>query len=186
MPEPQQHRIRATSTTYDLHHSSQQCRILNPLSKARDRTRNLMVPSWICFCYTTMGTPSVLVLTHLVAVACAVKAPLPSSSILGQAHNCGVQLPGPLGKAQSPGFLRKGPRVTLLGMLLSSFSFWWPLSTYPSVFPGNPFPLVLRASTGEPINDPKPDRTSCAATPDLRPSLAFIYLTWLCILCLAA
>ena len=27
-----------------LHHSSRQCRILNALSKARDRTRNLMVP----------------------------------------------------------------------------------------------------------------------------------------------
>ena len=31
----------------DLHHSSQQRRILNPLSEARDRTRNLMVPSQI-------------------------------------------------------------------------------------------------------------------------------------------
>ena len=29
----------------DLHHSSRQCRILNPLSEARDGTRNLMVPS---------------------------------------------------------------------------------------------------------------------------------------------
>ena len=40
----------------DLHYSSQQCRILNPLSEARDRTCNLMVPSWIRFCCTTMGT----------------------------------------------------------------------------------------------------------------------------------
>ena len=32
----------------DLHHSSQQRRILNPLSKARDRTHNLIVPSRIC------------------------------------------------------------------------------------------------------------------------------------------
>ena len=31
----------------DLHHSSQQSWILNPLSKARDRTCNLMVPSQI-------------------------------------------------------------------------------------------------------------------------------------------
>ena len=37
----------------DPHHSSQQRRILNPLSKARDRTRNLMVPSQICFYCTT-------------------------------------------------------------------------------------------------------------------------------------
>ena len=33
----------------DLHHSSQRRRILNPLSEARDRTRNLMVPSQIRF-----------------------------------------------------------------------------------------------------------------------------------------
>ena len=42
---------------YDLYHSSWQGQILNPLSKARDRTGNLMVPSWIRFHCTTMGTP---------------------------------------------------------------------------------------------------------------------------------
>jgi len=41
----------------DLYHSSWQRRILNPLSKARDRTHNLMVPSQICFGCATMGTP---------------------------------------------------------------------------------------------------------------------------------
>jgi len=41
----------------DLHHSSQQRRILNPWSEARDQTRNLMVPSQIRFCCTTMETP---------------------------------------------------------------------------------------------------------------------------------
>ena len=30
------------SHVFDVYHSSWQCRILNPLSKARDRTRNLM------------------------------------------------------------------------------------------------------------------------------------------------
>ena len=43
MPEPQQRGSRVS----DLHHSSQQHQILNPLSGARDRTHNLMVPSWI-------------------------------------------------------------------------------------------------------------------------------------------
>jgi len=43
---------RATATqdpshVCNLHHSSRQRQILNPLSKARDRTRNLMVPSRI-------------------------------------------------------------------------------------------------------------------------------------------
>ena len=41
----------------DIHHSSQQCRILNPLSKARDRTSNRMVPSRITFHCAMMGTP---------------------------------------------------------------------------------------------------------------------------------
>ena len=41
----------------NLYHSSWQCQILNPLSKARDQTRNLMVPGRICFCCATMGTP---------------------------------------------------------------------------------------------------------------------------------
>ena len=41
----------------DLHHSSQQCQILNLLSEARDQTCNLMVPSWIRFCCITIGTP---------------------------------------------------------------------------------------------------------------------------------
>ena len=43
----------------DLHHSSRQCRILNPLSKARDRTHNLMVPSRIRFCCARTGTPGI-------------------------------------------------------------------------------------------------------------------------------
>ena len=37
-----------SSRVCNLHHSSQQCRILNPLSEARDQTHNLMVPSRIC------------------------------------------------------------------------------------------------------------------------------------------
>ena len=41
----------------DLHHSSWQHQIPNPLSEARDRTCNLMVPSQIRFHCTTTGTP---------------------------------------------------------------------------------------------------------------------------------
>ena len=49
----------------DLHHSSRQCQILNPLSKARDGTRNLMVTSRICFCWATTGTPTLIFLKHM-------------------------------------------------------------------------------------------------------------------------
>ena len=50
-------RGRIGATAAGLHHSSQQRRILNPLSEARDRTLNLMVPSWIRFLFATTGTP---------------------------------------------------------------------------------------------------------------------------------
>ena len=41
---PQQRQIRAASV--DLHYSSRQCRILNPLSKVRDRT-HVLNTSWV-------------------------------------------------------------------------------------------------------------------------------------------
>ena len=41
----------------DLHYSSQQHQILNPLSEARDWTHHLMVPSRIRFHCTMTGTP---------------------------------------------------------------------------------------------------------------------------------
>ena len=40
-----------------LQHSSRQCQIRNPLNKARDRTYNLIVPSWIRFRCAMTGTP---------------------------------------------------------------------------------------------------------------------------------
>ena len=45
-----------------LHHSSRQHQILNPLSEASDRTCNLMIPSWIRFHCTMMGTPHISIL----------------------------------------------------------------------------------------------------------------------------
>ena len=48
---------RDPSCVCDLHQSSGQCQILNPLSKDKDRTGNLVVPSQIRFHCATMGTP---------------------------------------------------------------------------------------------------------------------------------
>ena len=50
----------------DLHHSSQEHQIFNPLREARDGTRNLMVPSWIHFHCATMGTPNGTILNRIV------------------------------------------------------------------------------------------------------------------------
>ena len=47
--------IRAVAA--GLYHSSWQRRILNPLSRDRDQTRNLMVPRWIHFHCAIAGTP---------------------------------------------------------------------------------------------------------------------------------
>ena len=44
------------SRVFSLPHSSWQCQILDPLSKARDRTCKLMVLSQICFHCTMTGT----------------------------------------------------------------------------------------------------------------------------------
>ena len=50
--------VQGSNWSYScLHHSLQQHQILNPLSKARDQTCNLMVTSQICFCCATTGTP---------------------------------------------------------------------------------------------------------------------------------
>ena len=48
MPDP--------SCVFDLHHSSQQCQILNPLRETRGRTCVLMDASWICFHWATTRT----------------------------------------------------------------------------------------------------------------------------------
>ena len=45
------------SSIFDLHHSSQQHRILNPLSKARDWTRVLMDTGWVHYHWAPTGTP---------------------------------------------------------------------------------------------------------------------------------
>ena len=42
----------------NLPHSSRQCRILNPVSEARDQTLILMDTSHIRFCCATVGTPT--------------------------------------------------------------------------------------------------------------------------------
>ena len=47
----------------DLYHSSEQHRILNPLSKATDRTHIFMDTSQFRYHWATMGTPGVKVLT---------------------------------------------------------------------------------------------------------------------------
>ena len=41
----------------DLHHSSQQCHVLNPLSETKDHTRILLDPTWVHYFWATLGTP---------------------------------------------------------------------------------------------------------------------------------
>ena len=55
----------------DLHHSSLPRRIPYPLSEARDQTSILMDTSRICFCWVTMGTPHIPVLSWRLEAAIA-------------------------------------------------------------------------------------------------------------------
>ena len=48
---------RDPSRICNLHHSSWECQIPDPLIEARDGTCLLMGTSWIPFCCTSMGTP---------------------------------------------------------------------------------------------------------------------------------
>ena len=49
------------SRIFELHHSSQQRQILDPLMEARDRMHNLMDTSRIHFWCTSMGTPTTFI-----------------------------------------------------------------------------------------------------------------------------
>ena len=44
------------SRVCDLHHSSLQCQIHNPMGEARDWTWVLMDASWVCYCWAMTGT----------------------------------------------------------------------------------------------------------------------------------
>ena len=48
--------LQDLSCICDLHRSSQQCRILNSLSKVRDQTQVLMDTSRVRYCCATTGT----------------------------------------------------------------------------------------------------------------------------------
>ena len=48
---------RDPSSVCDLRHSSQQCRMLNPVGKARDQTCNFTVTSRVHFHFARTGTP---------------------------------------------------------------------------------------------------------------------------------
>ena len=47
--------------TYTTAHGNNH-QVLNPLSEARGRTHDCMVPSWIRFCYAMMGPPIIIIM----------------------------------------------------------------------------------------------------------------------------
>ena len=64
------------ATAAKLHHSSRQCWIPDPLSKARDRTCIHIDSSWIHFCCAPMGTPIYLKLLNYTQCPFAFRPPL--------------------------------------------------------------------------------------------------------------
>ena len=57
-PQPQQCGVQAMPATYTTAHGNVGS-LTHSLSEARYRTQNHMVPSWICFCSASLGTPHV-------------------------------------------------------------------------------------------------------------------------------
>ena len=58
------------SHIFHLHHSSCQCQINNPLSRSRDWTRNLMVCSWVHYCWATTKAPHYILFEYESACVC--------------------------------------------------------------------------------------------------------------------
>ena len=104
----------------DLHPSSRQRRILNPLSKARDRTCNVMAPSRSQFRCTTTGTPSLLSFISDVAIEKldVSYALIPETVLLFlwcflTSYNAAIlSLLGPCLSSQSDVFMNKRYRIT--------------------------------------------------------------------------
>ena len=68
--------VYATATTVpdpshicDLHHSSRQCQIRNPLNEGRDWTQIFMSTSRVHFCWATKGTPSFFIFKVEIIIA---------------------------------------------------------------------------------------------------------------------
>lgn len=75
------------SCVCDLHHSSRQCQILNPLREARDRTLVLMDASQIHFCCTMTGSPARTYLcTHVLSHTQAQTHPSSEARVLPLKH----------------------------------------------------------------------------------------------------
>ena len=91
------------SRLFDLHHSSPQCWILNPLSKARDQTHNRMLPSQIRFHWTTMGTTSLLLSLNNYLIASLPSVSLPNS------FSKGTKFWGPTSKGLGFSILTQAP-----------------------------------------------------------------------------
>ena len=83
----------------DLPHSSGQCRILNLLSEARDRTCILMDASHIPFCCATTGT----LLTFLLYAVGPLETPASEISQTRKSTHCMIPFLGNVGKGKSLG-----------------------------------------------------------------------------------
>ena len=63
-PTPQPQQCQIWDASCDLHYRSWQCRILNPLSKAKDWTCILVDTSWVRYYWATMGTANKPILIY--------------------------------------------------------------------------------------------------------------------------
>jgi len=143
---------RDLSCVCDLHHTSPQRRIFNPLSEARDWTRNLMDASQFRFCWATRGTPRKA--SWSLTTICKIKKKKtknktkqksitdPVASDISFGVKLGFQENGEKDFRKAEGkpallFIRSLAK----NIILSISSFWWWTSCLPCLFC-----LIMRTS----------------------------------------
>ena len=133
----------------NLHHSSWQCRILNPLSEARDWTCVLLDTSQTRFCWAMMGTPGLTFnLCFFVLEYSFIAYPFPTP----------------------PGFpLWKEIHIKkkICEAYMYSVAIYWFILKCRSVSAASPDLLPLRARPSLYINSAHSSSTSCSSKCDL-------------------
>ena len=113
------------SLIWDLHHSSQQCQILNPLSEARDRTCVLMDTSQVCNLLSHNRNSLILFNFIFLAVPLACRSSRTKDSNLCRSSDNARSLPHWVTRELQDFVFFKSTSQPLVGLLRNGDSITW-------------------------------------------------------------